>query len=536
MNSERPHIAAAAMRDDVVAHDAEAKAGALDIASTTAAACAEAHAHRARPIAVSGVRSSQPPRLAAAAPSPLVSGAMEDAAHERAVVTAAPAVSMSDFECSVCYQLLCEPLTMPCGHTFCRVCAVNFLERSKKKCPTCRSPCHIEASTHPACVILSTLIQRSFPEAYEQRMRDCLAEKKSWADKIPLFFTPTPMYPFQPLSLHLFEPRYRLMITRVLSGNRRFGVVATSRVKDGDVGTVFEVLECEFLADGRALCECVGRERFEIGSWWVEDGTQGLHYAKMRPLVDLPEEAVVAPAAAAAAALPVAASTPSPYAPPSALSSSSSSSASSSSSSASSPSSLSATASTIPMPPAAGSSDALPAAQGAPGAACAAPAAAASAASSSATIDDRAAALQARVNRLCAHVREHMREFYRLVPQSVQLEHHYGPMPGGLQGFQGDVRPSDAMKLSFWVSSILPLETSVKNQLLSVTSTVKRLGAAVSLLRAVVHEIRQQHESGARPPAEPSQGPAPPPSGGNDGGAPRGAPMPPPPPAPREAE
>ncbi|CAN0260492.1 unnamed protein product, partial [Ectocarpus sp. 8 AP-2014] len=45
-------------------------------------------------------------------------------------------------ECAVCLSLVCEPVSLSCGHSFCRVCLVNTLRRNKKKCPTCRAVCH----------------------------------------------------------------------------------------------------------------------------------------------------------------------------------------------------------------------------------------------------------------------------------------------------------------------------------------------------------------------------------------------------------
>jgi hypothetical protein len=50
-------------------------------------------------------------------------------------------LTLSDFECGVCFSLLCDPVTIACGHTFCRACIITVVERLQKKCPTCRSPC-----------------------------------------------------------------------------------------------------------------------------------------------------------------------------------------------------------------------------------------------------------------------------------------------------------------------------------------------------------------------------------------------------------
>jgi hypothetical protein len=42
-----------------------------------------------------------------------------------------------DDECSICMGDLTEPMTTPCGHTFCRVCLMTALQ-VKPKCPLCR--------------------------------------------------------------------------------------------------------------------------------------------------------------------------------------------------------------------------------------------------------------------------------------------------------------------------------------------------------------------------------------------------------------
>ncbi|CAM9606992.1 unnamed protein product, partial [Ectocarpus fasciculatus] len=49
---------------------------------------------------------------------------------------------LAALECAVCLSLVCEPVSLSCGHSFCRVCLVNTLRRNKKKCPTCRAVCH----------------------------------------------------------------------------------------------------------------------------------------------------------------------------------------------------------------------------------------------------------------------------------------------------------------------------------------------------------------------------------------------------------
>lgn len=37
----------------------------------------------------------------------------------------------SDFDCTLCMKLLYAPITTPCGHTFCRLCLFQTMDRSK---------------------------------------------------------------------------------------------------------------------------------------------------------------------------------------------------------------------------------------------------------------------------------------------------------------------------------------------------------------------------------------------------------------------
>lgn len=351
---------------------------------------------------------------------------------------------MNEFDCGICYSLLCEPVTISCGHTFCRVCLVTALERSRKKCPECRAPCHIAAETQAPNVLITNLIERHFPAEYRRRLQEISEEKKKWDFKTPLFLSTIPLFPNQPLSLHLFEPRYKLMIKRVLSGNKRFGVLASSNVKRGDVGTVFEVLESEFLADGRALLECIGRGRFCVLDSWVEDGTQGLNYCTFSEFDDssTPEEdqeSLAAMEAVEENPSQESVSAPTPVPAPNQVS--------------------------VPV-------------------------------SRMRTADE-----------LCAAARSLVRELVTMAPRMAQLERHYGPMPGpaGHVGISSlipqpdsqlsdeinvSMSAADASKLSFWLVSFIPMDPQTKVHMLSVTSTIVRLKAAVKSLNALVVDLR----------------------------------------------
>ncbi|HSG84908.1 MAG TPA: LON peptidase substrate-binding domain-containing protein [Candidatus Limnocylindrales bacterium] len=90
--------------------------------------------------------------------------------------------------------------------------------------------------------------------------------------EIPLFPLHAVLCPGVALPLHIFEPRYRLMIRRCLAEDRPFGVVWIRDGRDvgvadlavAAVGTLAEIREADRYADGRYDIVTVGTGRFRI--------------------------------------------------------------------------------------------------------------------------------------------------------------------------------------------------------------------------------------------------------------------------------
>jgi len=90
-------------------------------------------------------------------------------------------------------------------------------------------------------------------------------------DGLPLFPLNTVLFPGQIMPLHIFEPRYRLMISECLSGQSPFGVVL---IREGEevggeaqphhVGTTARIEQSHRLDDGRMNILCVGQSRFRV--------------------------------------------------------------------------------------------------------------------------------------------------------------------------------------------------------------------------------------------------------------------------------
>jgi Lon protease-like protein len=86
-------------------------------------------------------------------------------------------------------------------------------------------------------------------------------------DTLPVFPLGAVLFPGTALPLHLFEPRYRQLLTDVRAGDSRFVLLpsidgtAERALPPGRMGCVAEVERVEMLADGRSNILVVGRER-----------------------------------------------------------------------------------------------------------------------------------------------------------------------------------------------------------------------------------------------------------------------------------
>ena len=78
---------------------------------------------------------------------------------------------------------------------------------------------------------MESTIKRMLPGEYSQRQKiqeEELAEHIGNGTQIPVFVC-TMSFPSVPCPLHVFEPRYRLMIRRVMeNGTRQFGMCVGS--------------------------------------------------------------------------------------------------------------------------------------------------------------------------------------------------------------------------------------------------------------------------------------------------------------------
>ncbi|KAJ9131168.1 ATP-dependent protease [Pleurostoma richardsiae] len=211
----------------------------------------------------------------------VVSGTNGQAAHDIIVLDRLKKAVRTEMDCQVCYAMFFDPLTTVCGHTFCRHCAQRALDHAPY-CPICRRPIsttHVDRQSSPSNDLIVRIITTLWPEDVEVRKQMVAAENLHEGSEfdVPIFVC-TLAFPQMPTFLHVFEPRYRLMIRRALEGNRCFGMVLPKRPRSHsdnhfhELGTLLRIINVEFFPDGRSVIETIGVSRFRIVNHTLLDG------------------------------------------------------------------------------------------------------------------------------------------------------------------------------------------------------------------------------------------------------------------------
>ncbi|XP_053167637.1 LON peptidase N-terminal domain and RING finger protein 2 [Hemicordylus capensis] len=183
----------------------------------------------------------------------------------------------SDFECSLCMRLFYEPVATPCGHTFCLKCLERCLDHNPH-CPLCKEKLSefLASRTYKKAVLTEELIVHYLPEELSERKKVYEEEMKELSNlnkDVPIFVC-TMAFPTIPCPLHVFEPRYRLMIRRCMeTGTKQFGMCLADELKGfADYGCILEIRDVKFFPDGRSVVDTVGVRRFRVLSHGQRDG------------------------------------------------------------------------------------------------------------------------------------------------------------------------------------------------------------------------------------------------------------------------
>jgi Lon protease-like protein len=206
-------------------------------------------------------------------------------ALDEAVAEKLKEFTKSEIECQVCYALMLDPLTTSCGHTFCRKCVARVLDHSNL-CPICRRklPMPPGLSAEPSNKRISYILEALVPDLLQARIAAAALEDALDEDFDTALFPCTLAYPNMPTFLHIFEPRYRLMIRRAVeTGDGKFAMMMYNpnpRRVQGQLGqshfmqygTLLKIQRIEMFGDGRSLIETTGMYRVRVLESSMRDG------------------------------------------------------------------------------------------------------------------------------------------------------------------------------------------------------------------------------------------------------------------------
>ncbi len=240
-------------------------------------------------------------------------------------------VGVDALECTVCLSVFVCPVTLACGHTFCRDCCEGALNRGRRsQCPLCRAD--IDATALPAeTVALRQLVQQCFPDKYaaavaaKEMARCSAADARAAADnsstagapaltagipwsrlpaggdqlcRLPIMtFSPQLLWPHQPIRMMIVEPHYSATVQELLRADVKLigihanlaptsGQAAGGQRRSsgfvgldiGSMGTLVAIGEVEELRDSTGRTQHVlhgrGVARYEIAGFGGNDAPQ----------------------------------------------------------------------------------------------------------------------------------------------------------------------------------------------------------------------------------------------------------------------
>ncbi|KAL6039310.1 hypothetical protein STEG23_014149, partial [Scotinomys teguina] len=153
---------------------------------------------------------------------------------------------------------------------------VNSLEEPEFMIDVTDFECALCMRNFNVTVLAEELIFRYLPDELSDRKRiydEEMSELSNLTRDVPIFVCAM-AFPTVPCPLHVFEPRYRLMIRRCMeTGTKRFGMcLSAENAGISEYGCMLEIKDVRTFPDGSSVVDAVGISRFRVLNHRHRDG------------------------------------------------------------------------------------------------------------------------------------------------------------------------------------------------------------------------------------------------------------------------
>ncbi|KAI8970599.1 PUA-like domain-containing protein [Pilobolus umbonatus] len=171
--------------------------------------------------------------------------------------------------CKLCKHTMMDPITSPCGHTFCRICVLKEKIVSDQ-CTTCYRPLpkYNTLLTQPTHHIISRLVSNCRP-----------IYPLDNPVQIPLFVSGTVILPGQKCRLPIFAPTHIRMFHQSLIMTENglcLASVHRSRPQVAQFGTLLQIVNIEHRPDA-LLIDVLGLDRFKLSTHQQQEDSEEYH-------------------------------------------------------------------------------------------------------------------------------------------------------------------------------------------------------------------------------------------------------------------
>ena len=190
-----------------------------------------------------------------------------------------------EFVCSICLDLMHQPVTTPCGHTFCKQCMKDAL-KIKPECTTCRTPLgETFRERMPTNITLQSLIERKYPSQHKKKMERVAKELNQRVEALNLFeglpviICKSYIYPGMKTLMQIDTRQLKDMVHYVTSSERRHETVRRFIIvrEHADMRGFRMILRQVIRQDNRIIAEIVGDSRVVIDSLYIPPERAGIY-------------------------------------------------------------------------------------------------------------------------------------------------------------------------------------------------------------------------------------------------------------------